>query len=156
MNLFQNMTFEKYQQIKKIVGEKQSFVLNPIEFGVNTDRSDSSLLRQMADVLEQAQKVAAILGISIDDMNMKYDWNQSDHEVAFHQFNLNPSISVGSYVYLKDELCLIESEEDNDIFKLKTMNGEERIAAESALRKTHWGEIFLVRDKVDAEKIYAY
>lgn len=154
MSIAKHMTIQKYKKLVSILGESDTYKLNRLEISVNTERRDENLLSDMARIVKQAEKVAQVLGVSIDDLKMSQDWEQSDHEIVTHYVELNPTIEVGGYAYFKSDLCEIVSEE-NGVYTIKPVNGTNvMVASGDYLHETHWGEIFLVRDQEEPENIY--
>lgn len=154
MTIFKLMTFDKYAKLAEILGENGHFELCPLNFAISSDRSDSSLAASILHASENLLKIADILGVEASSLTFKFNSDESDHELASHDLDLSLPISTGSYVLFKNQLCEIEKEEDG-VYHLKTVEGNEPLmAGYSALSKTNWGKVFLVRDNVDPELIY--
>lgn len=155
MSFQKEMTIDTYKELKALLGESGEFKLRLPEISVNTDRNDTDLLSAMASFVEKSKKIANILGVEIFDLKMKYDHESSDHETVVQYIELNPIICEGSYAYFKGDLCHILSEKHGvyEIVSLKT--NEKHSVGFDFLRKTHWGEIFMVRDGLSFETIDA-
>lgn len=153
-NIFTNLTLEKINQLKMELGESNPYVLNTLEFSISTDRSESGIPTSIMNMAKRLQKIADIIECDVSVLEMKFNYEQSDHEVATHVLDLNPDLSVGSYCLFRNELCFIESVYSG-VYSIQNVKTKETQATSVVyLERATLADILMIRDNVLPEDLY--
>lgn len=152
--IFQKIDLNTYRQLVKVLGEEREYVLAKFQFEVNTDRNDNGLAKYILEKAQELQKIADILGCDASELNMEHDYEHSDHELASHALNLNNNLQIGSYCFFQDQLYVVENI-NFGVYHIKSLeSGEQESTSSSYLSPAHWGQIFMLRDKMDVNEVY--
>ena len=150
------MTLAKYKKLSKVLGSDGEKITNP-EFSISTDRSEADLPAYIMKKAQELQEIADILECEVSELQMKYNFDTSDHESADHKIDLNnETVAVGGLCEYKDSVWTIDNiDRETDIVSL-SQNGMTAQIGFSAVKMASWITVFVARGETNYKEVYSY
>lgn len=149
-SFFEKITVGKFKDLLNFIGGKD-LVLEDLSFSISTDRNSIGLVNEIVEYSKKIHKICEILDCTPNDLEMSFNSDESDHEIATHSLNLNNNkYVIGSYASFHNELVIIvDINYSKKIATFKTMEGKEDFSSLDALDNISWFDVFYKRDNID-------
>jgi hypothetical protein len=137
------ITKEKLREIEKETNfdfkyEKQSF---DISITIDTDRNDKNIAFEIKDFYTSINKISLILGCGIDDLDIIYNREKSDHEMVTHSLNVDNRIDVGYFVLFENEIYKIINFKSG-VYRIKNVRtNEDKVSSIDYIDPVCWHDV---------------